>query len=54
MKIGKQTIFIVINKQANSLYVLIADGKYRNTSLGPAADTWKTLIGSQGLFVKEL
>ena len=40
-----QTNFIVINKKANSLYSLIADGKYRATSLG--RDTWKTLIGSQ-------
>ena len=45
MKIGNQTKFIVINKQANSLYSLIADGKYRSTSLG--RNTWKTLIGSQ-------
>ncbi|XP_078351845.1 putative skeletal organic matrix protein 5 [Oculina patagonica] len=45
MKIGQQIKFIVINKQANSLYSLIADGQYRNTSLG--RDTWKTLIGSQ-------
>ena len=36
--------FIVINKQANSLYSLIADGQYRNTSL--VRDTWKSLIGS--------
>ena len=45
MKIGKQINFIVINKQANSLYSLIADGQYRATSLG--RNTWKTLIGSQ-------
>ena len=45
MKIGQQINFIVINKQANSLYSLIADGQYRNTSLG--RNTWKTLIGSQ-------
>ena len=45
MKIGHQKHFIVINKQANSLYSLIADGQYRNTSMG--RDTWKTLIGSQ-------
>ena len=44
MKIGQQVKFIVINKQANSLYSLIADGQYRNTSLG--RDTWKSLIGS--------
>ena len=45
MKIGQQINFIVINKKANSLYSLIADGQYRNTSLGRNA--WKTLIGSQ-------
>ena len=45
MKIGRQINFIVINKQANSLYSLIADGQYRATSLG--RNTWKTLIGSQ-------
>ncbi|XP_078351355.1 uncharacterized protein LOC144636086 [Oculina patagonica] len=45
MKIGQQFNFIVINKQANSLYSLIADGQYRATSLG--RNTWKTLIGSQ-------
>ena len=44
MKFGQQIKFIVINKQANSLYSLIADGQYRNTSLG--RDTWKSLIGS--------
>ena len=44
MKIGQQINFIVINKQANSLYSLIADGKYHSTSLGRS--TWKTLIGS--------
>ena len=45
MKIGQQTNFIVINKQANSLYSLIVDEQYRVTSL--SRDTWKTLIGSQ-------
>ena len=45
MKIDNQTNFTVINKTANSLYSLIADGQYRNTSLG--RDTWKGLIGSQ-------
>ncbi|KAL9953880.1 hypothetical protein ACROYT_G041353 [Oculina patagonica] len=44
MKIGQQINFIVINKQANSLYSLIADEKYRATSLG--RNTWKKLIGS--------
>ena len=46
MKIGQQINFIVINKQASSLYSLIADGQYHATSLG--RNTWKTLIGSQG------
>ncbi|XP_073249541.1 uncharacterized skeletal organic matrix protein 5-like [Porites lutea] len=45
MKIGHQVNSIVINKQANSLYSLIADGKYRSTSLG--RHTWKKLIGQQ-------
>ena len=45
MKVGNQTKFIVINKQAESLYSLIADRQYRNTSLG--RDTWKKLIGSE-------
>lgn len=44
MKIGQHKRFIVINKQASSLFSLIADGKHRNTSLG--RDTWKSLIGA--------
>ena len=45
MKSSQQPVkFIVINKQANSLYSLIADGQYRSTSLG--RDKWKSLIGS--------
>ncbi|XP_078356557.1 putative skeletal organic matrix protein 5 [Oculina patagonica] len=45
MKIGHQMKFAVINKQANSLYSLIADGQFHSTSLGRS--TWKSLIGSQ-------
>ena len=45
MKIGEQIRFIVINMKASSLYSLIAEGKYRSTSLG--RDTWKKLIGSE-------
>ncbi|KAL9953447.1 hypothetical protein ACROYT_G040868 [Oculina patagonica] len=45
MRLGGQIKFIVINKHANSLYSLIADGKYRATSLG--RNTWKSLLGSQ-------
>ena len=46
MKISGQLRFIVINKQANSLHSLIADGTYRASSLG--RNEWKTLIGAQG------
>ena len=45
MNIGGQVKSIVIHKYANSLYSLIADGKYRPTSLG--RNTWKRLIGEQ-------
>ncbi|KAL9952634.1 hypothetical protein ACROYT_G039912 [Oculina patagonica] len=44
MKIDQQIKFIVINKQANSLYSLIADGQYRATSLGRS--TWFSVMGS--------
>ena len=46
MKIGHQLRFIVIHKQADSLFSLIADGQYRATLLG--REKWKELIGSQG------
>lgn len=45
MRIGNQTKFIVINKNASSLLSLIGDGQYRILSLG--RNKWKTLIGSQ-------
>ncbi|PFX11883.1 Pogo transposable element with KRAB domain [Stylophora pistillata] len=45
MKIGNLSKFILVKKQASSLYSLIADGHYRDTSLGPK--TWKLLIGSE-------
>ena len=45
MKIGQQFKFFVINHPASSLYSLIADSKYRATSLGRNA--WKKLIGSK-------
>lgn len=45
MKIGEQDSFIAIDKPASSLYSLIADGKYRATSLG--RNMWKRLIGSR-------
>ena len=45
MKIGQQFKSVVINHQSRSLYSLIADGKYRATSLG--RNTWKKLIGSR-------
>ncbi|PFX13776.1 hypothetical protein AWC38_SpisGene22116 [Stylophora pistillata] len=43
MEIDQKLRFIVINKTGDSLYSLIADGKYRNTALG--RDTWKSLVG---------
>ena len=43
MKINQQLRFIVINKLADSLHSIIADGQYRNTLLG--RDEWKKLIG---------
>ena len=45
MKINDQINFIVIDKQAKSLYSLIADGKYRSTSLG--RNNWTSLMGSK-------
>ncbi|PFX31501.1 Signal peptide, CUB and EGF-like domain-containing protein 2 [Stylophora pistillata] len=45
MRIGQTINFTVINKRAESLYSLIADGQYRQTSLG--RDTWKKLVGSK-------
>ena len=45
MKLGDLLRFTVIKKEASSLYSLIADGQYRETSLG--RDTWKSLIGSE-------
>ncbi|XP_066025920.1 uncharacterized protein [Pocillopora verrucosa] len=45
MKINHQLRFIVINRHANSLFSLIADGKYRATLLG--RNTWKSLVGQQ-------
>ena len=50
MKIGNQIKCIVNNEHTNSLYSLIADGRYRATSLG--RNTWKTLIGSQASLQK--
>ena len=45
MMIGQQIRFIVINKQASSLYSIIVDGKHQPTLLG--RNSWKSLIGSQ-------
>ena len=48
MKVGDGTPkFILMNKTADSLYSLIADGKYRPTTLG--SDTWKKLIETSSL-----
>ena len=45
MKIGQQFKSFVINHPASSLNSLIADSKYRATSLG--SNAWKKLIGSK-------
>ncbi|XP_022791181.1 uncharacterized protein LOC111330577, partial [Stylophora pistillata] len=45
MKIDQELRFIVVEKQASSLYSLIADGIYRATL--PGRDKWKKLIGSR-------
>jgi len=45
MKVGQNLSFIKIDKTADSLMSLIADGKHRDTFLG--RNTWKKLIGSQ-------
>ena len=45
MKIGQQVNFITINKEASSLFTLIADGQYRATFLG--RNNWKKLVGSE-------
>ena len=47
MKVGEVTKFFVLNQKASSLYALIADGKYRKTSLG--RDEWKKLITGASL-----
>ena len=45
MRSGSTTRFVVIRRSANSLYTLIADGRYRTLSLG--RNKWKSLLGSQ-------
>ena len=42
MKINNNIRFVVINKQASSLYSLIADGHYRATHLGRG--NWMSLV----------
>ncbi|XP_074612356.1 putative skeletal organic matrix protein 5 [Acropora palmata] len=45
MSNGNTTRFLVIRRNASSLYALIADGTYRALSLG--RNKWKSLIGPQ-------
>ena len=45
MKLGHDINFIVLNKNANSLFSLIADSVYRTTTMG--RNKWKQLIGAQ-------
>ncbi|XP_068754139.1 uncharacterized skeletal organic matrix protein 5-like isoform X2 [Montipora capricornis] len=46
MKYGPQIKYIVINKRADSLYSVIADGQHRATSL--SREKWKSLLGPEG------
>mgnify|MGYP006964549295 CR=1 FL=1 len=50
MRSGLTTRFVVIDRSANSLYALIADGRYRALSLG--RNNWKSLIGPQASLQK--
>ena len=50
MRNGNTTRFVVIRRCANSLYALIADGRYRAFSLGRRK--WKSLIGPQASLQK--
>ena len=47
MKVGSDTRFILLPKQARSLYSLIADGVYLSTL--SSRDTWKSLIAGSSL-----
>ena len=47
MKDGQQINFVVVDKEASSLFSLIADGQYRETTLG--RDKWKGLIRKASL-----
>ena len=47
MTVAGQTNYLAINYTADSLYSLIADGQYRNTTLGRY--TWKALISGSSL-----
>ncbi|XP_015780172.1 PREDICTED: uncharacterized skeletal organic matrix protein 5-like isoform X4 [Acropora digitifera] len=50
MSNGHKTRFLVIRRSANSLYALIADGKYRALSL--SRNKWKSLIGPRASLQK--
>ena len=50
MKVGAVTRFILVHRQASSLYSLIADGQHRSTSLG--RNQWKSLIAGSSLQMK--
>ena len=47
MKVGNNLKFLTISYKASSLYYLIADGKYRATSIG--RQKWKSLISGSSL-----
>ena len=47
MKVGADTRFILVHRQASSLFSLIASGSHHGTSLG--RDQWKSLIAGSSL-----
>ena len=47
MKVSQQTNFVVVDKEASSLFSLIADGQYHSTTLG--RKKWKGLISDASL-----
>ena len=49
MKVGGETRFLLLEQAAPSLHSIIADGVYRNTSLG--RNSWKSLVPGASLQV---
>ena len=47
MRVGEEAKWVSIDKQAVSLYSLLADNKYRKTNIG--RDKWKSLLSESSL-----